>query len=80
MCCGFTVYLNATLQKTLLAHRTTEVSGQVAIIIQLKGLSSHEWGLTDRQHIHDSFQNGAINLDDPAIAALVVSIHVAPNN
>jgi hypothetical protein len=46
--------------------------------MQLNGLSSKEWGLSGRQHIHDSFQNGAINLDDPAIAALAVSINAAP--
>jgi hypothetical protein len=79
MCCGFTAYLNATVKQTLLAPGTaTDNEGQVAMAMQLNGLSSKEWGVSGRQHIHDSFQNGAINLDDPAIAALAVSIHVTP--
>ena len=76
MCCGFTAYLKAAYEKTLLgAHETsTDVSGQVAVKMQLNGLSTREWGLSGRQHIHNSFQNGAINLDDPAIAALSMRV------
>jgi Ulp1 family protease len=76
MCCGFTAYLKASLQKTLVAKGATDVSGKVGTTMQLlRGLSSQEWGHSGRQHIHDSFQNRAINLDDPAVAALAVSIH-----
>jgi Ulp1 family protease len=78
MCCGFTAYLNAVKQETLLPRGTTYDGGQVGMIMQLNGLSSKDWGLAGRQHIHDSFRNGAINLEDPAIAALAVSIYATP--
>jgi hypothetical protein len=74
MCCGFTAYLKAVKQETLLPRGTTYDGGQVGMTMRLNGLSSKDWGLAGRQHIHDSFRNGAINLDDPAIAALAVSI------
>jgi hypothetical protein len=76
MCCGFTAYLNAVKQETLLQPGTTDDG--VGMTMRLNGLSSKDWGLSGRQHIHDSFRNGAINLDDPAIAALAVSIHATP--
>jgi hypothetical protein len=78
MCCGFTAYLNAVKQETLLPRGTTCDGGQVGMTMQLNGLSSKDWGLAGRQHIHDSFLNGAINLEDPAIAALAVSIYATP--
>jgi hypothetical protein len=76
MCCGFTAYLNAVKQETLLQTGTTDDG--VGMTMRLNGLSSKDWGLSGRQHIHDSFRNGAIKLDDPAIAALAVSIHATP--
>jgi hypothetical protein len=54
MCCGFTAYLNATVKETHLAPGTAaDNEGQVVVTMQLNGLSSKEWGLSGRQHIHD---------------------------
>jgi hypothetical protein len=68
MCCDFIAYLNAVKQKNLLLRGATYDEGQVGMTMQLNRLSSKDWGLAH------SFRNGAINLDDPAIAALAVSI------
>jgi hypothetical protein len=78
MCCGFTAYLNAVKQETLLQQGTPDDGEGIGMTMRLNGLSSREWGLSGRQHIHDSFRNGSINLDDPAIAALTVSIRATP--
>ena len=78
MCCSFTAYLNAVQQETLLQRGTGDDGGRIGMTMRLNGLSLKDLGLSGRQHIHYSFRNGTINLDDPAIAALAVSIHATP--
>jgi hypothetical protein len=41
ICCGFTAYLKAAYEKP----RLTGVAGQVAVKMELNGLSTREWGL-----------------------------------
>jgi Ulp1 family protease len=75
MCCSFAVYLKATLEQTIIARGTSVENAHVTMEMKLEnGLSSREWGRFGRQHIHDSFLNGTINLDDRAITGLTVSI------